>query len=398
MHNRMNEELSRRSMLQGTLGLGLAAQFHSPSVIPSAESGRPLVLIQLAGGNDGLSMIVPHGDDAYARARPRLGLLSSDVLDVDGYRGFSPSLPNLHRRFMDGGLGLVEGVGYPEPNRSHFESFEIWHAADLRGRTGADGWIGRLMQARFGKDVNANRVVHMGGKPPFSLYSKNHPAAAFSSPAGYRWVKGEPGPRALDEPKKKDNEALGFLRKSMHAARESSLALRAAVGRYKTPVDYPDDAFAAGLRNSAALLEADLGARVLSVELGGFDTHNNQAGRHRTLMERLDGGLAAFLMDLERFETGRRALVLVFSEFGRRVAENASGGTDHGCAAPMLVAGADVKPGLYGEHPSLSELDNGDLIFTTDFRRVYASAIESCFGVPSKIVLGEAFKPLPLFG
>lgn len=402
-HNRMmdNVGMDRRSLMRGALGLGglgLAAQMSPLAAMTPSDPGRTLVVIQLAGGNDGLNTVVPFEEDAYHKARPVLRVKPESVLKLDDYRGFSPFLPRLHKRYLDGGLAIVEGVGYPNPNRSHFKSFDIWHAASLAGKTSADGWLGRLMQARYGEDVKANRVVHMGDSLPYSVHSGKHPAAAFSSPAAYRWVNGGPATDAMERPKDQEREALAFLRKSMGAARKSSVALRSTAARYHTPIEYPEEPLGNSLRNCAAIIEAGIGTRILSVEQGEFDTHNNQAPRHRELLSTLDACLSPFLDDLQRSEAGRKTMVLVFSEFGRRVAENASGGTDHGCAGPLFVAGHDIRPGLYGKHPSLDELQDGDLIFNTDFRSVYATAIESCFGVPSRLVLGEEFPVLGLLG
>ena len=184
----------------------------------------------------------------------------------------------------------------------------------------------------------------------------------------------------------------------MREARDSSASIRAAVSRYRTPVEYPAEPFGDALRSIAALIEGRIGARVLSTELGGFDTHNDQASRHERLMGVLDEGLGAFLEDLQRTPAGRRAVVLVFSEFGRRVQENGSRGTDHGTAGPMLVAGPDLRGGLHGEHPSLEELDDGDLVHTTDFRSVYSAAIRRVFELDPRTVLGDSYPELALFG
>jgi uncharacterized protein (DUF1501 family) len=400
----MEHGLDRRVLLRGMGAAGtlaLARPFRPLPGLGADEDDRVLVLVQLGGGNDGLSTVVPHGDDAYGATRKSIRIDAADVLPIDEYRGLNPRLERLHARFQEGGLAIVEGVGYPEPNRSHFRSYEVWHTADARGRASGEGWIGRLCERAFGSDVQPNRVVHVGGKVPYSVYSTRHPASAFTTPAGYRWVKKDeeladldPGEERPDAPA--DDDALAFLRGKMREARASSADLRSAAVRYETPVEYPRGRFADDLHAAAALVNGGVGVRVVSVELTGFDTHNDQRRRHELLMETLDGGLAAFLDDLERTEVGRRALVLVFSEFGRRVAENGSRGTDHGCAGPMFVAGAHVKGGLFGEHPSLTELDAGDLVYTTDFRSVYAAAIEGCFDVAARDVLGASYPALPL--
>ncbi len=382
--------------------LARAGALSGLSVLPSfggapcgaRDDDRALVLIQLSGGNDGLSMVVPYGDDVYHAARKSTRWKADDVLKLDEYRGLNPALGRLRERYDNGGLAIVEGAGYPQPNRSHFKSLEIWHTADAGGRNAGDGWIGKLCAAEFGNDVAPNRVVHVGSNMPYSVQSTAHPAAAFTAPAGYRWIKNADSLAELDRNATGRDGALAFLREMTRDARASSAALRSAVLRYRTEADYPDDAFGENLRAAAALVNGGLGTRVISVELGGFDTHNAQRDRHQDLMETLDGGLTTFLDDLQRSEVGRRAIVVVFSEFGRRVAENGSGGTDHGCAGPMFVAGGRVAGGVYGAHPSLVELDEGDLVFTTDFRRVYAEAIRGCFACAPERVLGGTYASL----
>ncbi len=348
------------------------------------------MILQLSGGNDGLSTVVPYADDAYQKARRTLRFEERECLRLDDYRGFHPALERLHACFQEGNLALVEGVGYPRPNRSHFKSLEIWHTADPRGRSAGDGWVGRLCASAFGADARPNRVVHVGPDPSYAVHSSAHPAAVFSVPEIYRWVKNEGELERMEQDGESGSgeQALSFLRRRMREARDSSAAVRSAVARYATTVDYPGGSFGHSLRIAAALLDADIGTRVVSLELGGFDTHNDQRDRLGKLLRTLDQGLGAFLADLQRTESGRDTLVLVFSEFGRRVAENGSRGTDHGCAGPVFLAGAGVKGGLYGKHPSLIELDEGDLVHTTDFRSVYATAIEHVFGLDPATVLG----------
>lgn len=378
----------------GALGLGAPLAARNRRGAP-----RTLVLVQLSGGNDGLSTIVPYGDDAYGRARKETRVESREVLRIDELRGFHPELKALAARFQEGGLAVVEGVGYPAPNRSHFKSLDIWHAADRRGRSAGQGWIGRACEAAFGDSVDSLRVVHIGDQPPYSVYSTRHPASSFTIPQGYRWVANEAEVAQLvdDSAQRPEaNAALAHVRAMQEDALASSVAIRRAAFAYRPTVDFPSGPFGSSLRSAAALIHADLGCRVVSVELDGFDTHNDQRRRHDRQMTLLDEGLGAFLRDLEASEAGRNTVVLVFSEFGRRVAENGSRGTDHGCAGPVFVAGTPVKGGLLGAPPSLTELDRGDLVFTTDFRRVYATLLEQVFELDPAEVLGASFDPLPL--
>ena len=373
----------------------------SPPLGPPAAP-RTLLLLQLSGGNDGLSTLVPHGDDAYHAARPTLRMAADRLLRLDDYRALHPELVRLRKIFDAGQLAIVQGAGYPRPVRSHFKSMDIWHTADLRGRAAGEGWIGRLCGCAWADDDRPDRVVHVGASVPYSLHSGVHPPTAFVTPVSYRWAGsereveayGEAG--AMEEAREGEEGSLELLRRTLAEGQASSARVRRAAASYRTPVDYPADPFAAALRDVAALCNGGLGSRVFSVELGGFDTHTDQRNRHDTLMRRLDAALGAFLEDLARSEAGRELVVLAFSEFGRRLKENGSRGTDHGVAAPMLVAGARVKGGLYGKHPSLTDLDDGDLRHTVDFRAVYAVIVERWFAVEHERVLGERYEPPPL--
>ena len=404
--------LAASSVFAGALAMGGRA-FAMRARAFGAQARHPnrtLVLVELTGGNDGLSTVVPHADAAYHRARPTLRLAPKECLALDARRGLHPSLAGIHRLYQEGRVAIIDGAGYPSPVRSHFRSLEIWHGADLRGRAVGSGWIGRLCDSAWQEDHPAELVVHVGPRVPFSLSSNDHPPVALESPTGYQWFgdeveieayraageAAEEGAAAPEGSHAGRDDALARLRAVHSSASESSARIRHAVQAYSTPIEYSRDRLSASLRDIAAVIHADLGSRVLSTNLASFDTHADQADTQAALLHRLDDGLTAFLADLQRSEAGRETIVLVYSEFGRRLAENASRGTDHGKAGPMFVLGAGVRGGLFGRAPALDELDDGDPVFTTDFRSVYATVIERWFGASAKSVLGEDFATLEL--
>lgn len=391
--------LAGGARLAGLFALAGAARVRVVLGAPASRDAK-LVLLQLTGGNDGLSMLVPYAHDEYHRARKQTRIDAEEVLRLDEEVGLHPALGRLRARFDDGGLAIVQGVGYPEPSRSHFRSLDVWHTADPLGRRLHDGWIGRAGQELWGRDYDPDRVVHVGSSVPFSLHSRACPPVSFVSPETYRFLG--VGEALEDVVGASDGEpasspALEHVRRVFRDAARSSDALRGAVRAYRARVEYPADALGAALRTAAALLDGPVPCRVVALELGGFDTHVGQRREHDQLMRRLDAGLGAFLDDLAGSEAGKGLVVMVYSEFGRRVAENGSGGTDHGTAAPVLLAGGAVRGGLYGPHPSLQELDDGDLRFRTDFRSLYAGIVERCFELPHERVLGARFPMLELF-
>jgi uncharacterized protein (DUF1501 family) len=358
---------------------------------------RTLVLLQLTGGVDALSVLVPHGDDAYARAREATRIEAGEVLRLDERVGLHARLPGLYALHGQGRLALIEGVGYPVPSRSHFKSLDVWHTADLGGRHAGEGWIGRLCGLSLGSRRERDGVVHIGPRPPYSLHSSTHPPISFTAPESYDWFGDDADlTRLAGEGTGGTADSLAFLRGMLRDARASSVAVRGATERHRPRVTYPGSALARDLRAAAALIHAELGVRVVSVELGGFDTHSDQRATLERLLSELDGALKAFLGDLDSSAAGRATLVLCFSEFGRRLAENGSRGTDHGAAGLMLALGHEVRGGLYGAPPSLTELDDGDPVHTTDFRSAYATAIEHCFGLAHERVLGLSY-PLLAF-
>ena len=410
---------TRRSFLKATLGsAGLVSlapfvpQFLLTASARAAEQRGEtiLVVIQLSGGNDGLNTVIPYADDAYRRGRPSLGIAVDRVLKVNDYVGLHPSMRGFEQLLQNGKLGIIQGVGYPNPDRSHFSSMDIWHTARPRkdattaATHRATGWLGRLLDAHT-KPGNASAGdvpgLHLGaGQLPLALVGDQPRVASIGALDGFKLNVGENADlrRAINSAAsaRRDgaDELLEFLQRGASAALRSSQQVQEAIGTYKTSATYPETELAQRLKTVAQLIDAGLKTRVYYVELAGFDTHANQANVHANLLTELSDAVSAFVSDLDEHGHGRRVLTMTFSEFGRRVRENASQGTDHGAAAPMFVAGGSVKPGLIGKHPSLTDLDEDDLKFTTDFRGVYASVLKDWLHVSPEAVLGAAFDPI----
>jgi uncharacterized protein (DUF1501 family) len=402
----------RRQFLKTGL-FGLGAALLGPQPFLNLAYGAPLtgdepilVVVQLSGGNDGLSMVVPHGDDAYYRARQQTAIGRKEVVKLDGHVGLHPFLAPLKPLYDGGKLAIVQGVSYPNPNRSHFKSMDIWQAANLDGDRVGTGWIGRAVDRIHPDETSPNLMVSVGRSVPLALAGEKHKPVAFA-PGGraYEGVADAPAPMCEPCPECAGRAAADakaqeeFLRQVAADAKVSSKKMVEAAARYKPRGTYPGGPLAAQLRLVAALIAGKLDSRVFYVQQGGYDTHTTQRNRHDNNMKQLGEALAAFHADLDAQGLARRVTVLTFSEFGRRVKENASGGTDHGVAGPMFLLGNRVQGGLHGKHPSLTDLDNGDLKMTTDFRSVYASVIEDWLGAKDAApVLGGKFPKLPLIG
>lgn len=394
----------RRSLLVGGVTifggmylLGRAARAQEQRGDKNSKGApRTLLLLELNGGNDGLSCVVPYGDDAYHRARSRVGFKPAEVLKIDDYRGLHPNLKKLRGVYGEGKMAIIEGAGYPNPNHSHFTSQDIWHTARATGRASGDGWIGRTLASMYGTETQIPHAVHVGQTLPFALKSTTHPVVCFDEPPAYRWVSNadsivEASTRA---PAMGGDSPLSRIRSIARNAKQSSEDVRRAAGAYKPRVEYKNETLSQDLRTVAALLQGGIGCRVLSVTQKGYDTHENQRYQHDMLMSELDNGLSTFLEDVRGTEAGDNLVVLVFSEFGRRVEDNASMGTDHGTAGPMFMVGSPVKGGLYGKHPSLETLVEGDLVHTTDFRTVYSTVLQHWFALDSEPILGGKYEAI----
>jgi uncharacterized protein (DUF1501 family) len=407
---------SRRTFLKSTLaastlvsmGARTIPGFLGQSALAAAEKpgDRVLVVVQLLGGNDGLNTVVPHGLDGYVRNRRALRLPAGQIHKITGEIGLHPSMGQMAKLVEGGKLAVVQGVGYPNPDRSHFRSMEIWETA--RVETGAleTGWLGRAVDASPAKVGEDARALHVGSRSlPLALKAKRTEVPSVASLEQYRLqLTGDASARqaerdALDQVARldrgSDDPLLGFLRRSTLTAYDSSKRLEQLVPS-KGESKYPAYGLAKRLEMVAQIIKAGFGTRIYYTSLDGFDTHANQLGTHAALLNELSDSIAAFHADLAAAGHADRVALLSFSEFGRRVRENASLGTDHGAAAPVLLVGPVAKAGLVGDHPSLEMLDDGDLKHHTDFRRVYAELLEGWLGCPSEPVLGTGFKPLGL--
>jgi uncharacterized protein (DUF1501 family) len=400
---------TRRQFLSTAAGTSLVSL--SP-VVPNfllrasaAEDKRSgenvLVVVQLSGGNDGLNTVVPFGDDEYYKNRSTLAIGRNQIHKIDDYVGFHPAMNGFSELLEAGQLGVVQGVGYPNPNRSHFESMDIWHTCQRKKGSRPTGWLGRYLDASqqdAGHDVPG---LHLGGEEqPLALAGESIHIPSVRSFERFR-LRDLDALRvretiAADAAKKADDDLLGFVRSSAVSAIGASRRVESALKQYKTDVTYPGTDLAKKMKTIAQLIDAGLSTRVYYVSLGGFDTHANQEAAHAALVGELSGAVTAFINDVTAHGHGKRVMVMSFSEFGRRVKENASRGTDHGAGAPMFIAGSKVKAGLIGKHPSMTDLQIGDLKHHTDFRQVYAAILKGWLGWKSNEILRGEYKPISI--
>jgi uncharacterized protein (DUF1501 family) len=408
---------SRRDFLaRGLYGIGVGAGLplvlSRTSVALAAQAlqgtsvekhpNRILVVVELSGGNDGLNTVVPFGDPAYFRARPKLAIKESEAIRIADGLGFHPSMVGFERLYKDGRLAVVHGCGYDHPSLSHFSSMGYWHTGVPNGGEPL-GWLGRLADRTF--DARArNTIVNLGTSQSLAVRSLQHSPLVFDDPARFRREGSDDEKRALADlslKRETSNPTLQFLSSTAQNATESSDVVRRAASAYRTPIDYGQGGGLAGnLQRVAALIAAALPTRLYYVTYAGnsFDTHVQQADLHTRLLMYTADAVRGFMDDMKRLGRGDDVAMMIFTEFGRRVEENGSLGTDHGTATPMFVVGQAVTGGFYGRHPSLTDLDDGNMKMTTDFRRVYATMIKEWLGYdrPDEVLKGK-FDSLGVF-
>jgi uncharacterized protein (DUF1501 family) len=411
---------SRRDFLaRGLYGIGLGAGLPvflsrtTAALTAQALQGtsmerhpeRILVVLELSGGNDGLNTVVPHGDPAYYRARPRIGIPAKEVLKVTDTFGFHPSMVGFERLYKDGRMAVVHGCGYDHPSLSHFSSMSYWHTG-VPNAGEPLGWLGRLADDHL-DSKSRNLIVNIGTSQSLAVRSGKHSPLVFDDPARFRRDGTDDEKKVLAQfgaeasAPSASNTTLDFLTSTARNAADSSDFVRQASSAYRTPVDYGiGNAFGGGLQRVAALIAAGMKTRLYYVSYQGnaFDTHVQQGDVHSRLLMYTADAVRAFMEDIARLGRADDVAVMMFTEFGRRVEENGSLGTDHGTATPMFLFGKHVKAGFYGQPPSLTDLDDGNLKMTTDFRRVYATMIQEWLGYDHpEAVLKARFETLRAF-
>jgi uncharacterized protein (DUF1501 family) len=409
------------SFLANTFAVLQADAADSATQIATGRDSTILIVLQMAGGNDGLNTVVPYANDFYQDARPKIRLSGNDVLKINDQVGLHPNLDSFKELYDNGNLAIIQGVGYPNPNRSHFRSTEIWQTATDSNRYGKYGWIGKYFDnACSGCDPTVG--VNIGRQMPQAFAAKKPKGVSLDNPANYRFMSPEGTEqsfRKMNQPDENmadafvdDNSggtigaisghahhsgsALDFLERTALDAQVSSDKIRAISNKVENKAVYPGSPLANALKLVARLIGGGLPTRIFYVSQGGYDTHTNQVPTQDRLLKDLGDSVHAFVEDMRAQGNMQRVLVMTFSEFGRRMAENANGGTDHGAAAPMFIIGEKVKAGLLGKYPSLApdDLVNGDLKYTVDFRSVYAGVLEGWLKTPSAPILGKKFEPL----
>lgn len=419
----------REFLATGLKGAGLlAASAFVPSFVirtaaatGAASDSSIIVVVQLSGGNDGLNTVIPFADDLYAKARPTLRLPGDQTLKLTDHLGLHPALTPFKAEYDAGRMAIVQNVGYPNPNRSHFRSMEIWHTgADDTAPRQVEGWIGRYFDAQCaGADPHklpGEIGVSLGKVMPQAFRNRSNVGLAVSDPNTFQWnpsgdtatfakvqerifekinqpaaPAGTMNMQSLGGITGSEPETIDFLRHTAMNAVVAGDSIRAILRHEKNRGKYPDGQLASQLQMVARLIAGDFPSRVYYVTQGGYDTHADQLYHHQRLLTDFSVSLGAFLDDLRKQKTSDRVTVLAFSEFGRRVAENGSKGTDHGAAAPMFLFGENIKGGLHGQPPDLADLVDGDVKHKIDFRQVYASLLENWLGVPAKQILGQQF-------
>lgn len=405
-------KINRRELLQkGMAGLGIAGlsgTIMAPSLFSQAAQAaavarandKILVILELSGGNDGLNTVVPYGDDAYYRHRPNIGLPKDDLRILDNHFGLNGGMSGFERLYKDGKMAIVHGCGYENPSYSHFTSMAYWHTA--APNSGNEfGWVGRLADD-MAPDAPANYMVNIAARQSLAVRSQTHVPVVFDQPERFSreaFFEEKEELELVHDVGDVENSSRQYLLNIARSANDASALVRQAWSNYSSPIDYGVNSL--DLPKVVSLIDAGMPTKLyyVSYRNNAFDTHVFQNNVHRRLLTYTSDAVSAFVQDLERIGRADDVMLMVFSEFGRRVPENVSLGTDHGAANNMFVIGNQVKGGHYGELPSLTELNPEDnLAYTTDFRRVYQTVIDGWLGHQSNDgLLNGRFQSFDMF-
>jgi len=391
----------------GLLGFGatvpnfLAKTAHAaPMANTKGAKDTILVVVQLTGGNDGLNTVIPFADAEYAKLRPTLKIARDQVLKLNDSIGLHPSMTGFAELHQDNALCVVQGVGYPNPSQSHFRSMDIWQAGSTADEL-TEGWIGKALKGM--KNAPSFHIAAGNESAPLALNGAPARVPSITTLQDFQLKTASATGNEMTDQRKLiertsmptgQGNLLDFVQRTAVNTYASSQRLQELAKNYVPKVTYPQTTLANRLQLAAQLIDAEIGARIFYVSIDGFDTHANQATGHANLLTQVSDAITAFYKDMSARGHKDRLMVLTFSEFGRRAGENGSRGTDHGSGAPMFLVGGKVQNGLVGAHPSLTKLEDGNLVHAIDFRQVYAGILDSWLGVDSKSVLGKDYKPV----
>jgi uncharacterized protein (DUF1501 family) len=402
---------NRANFLKTTVGAMAAAPVMPHILLNSALAEKAqaltstdpiLVVIQLAGGNDGLNTIVPYGSDLYYQDRPTIGVPRDKVIPIDNMVGFNPNLSGLKSLYDKGKVAILEDVGYPNSSRSHFEGSQIWETADTT-TTQSTGWLGRWLDASLSSNSSPLSAIAIGAQLPMTLLARSAPVTAIQSVDTFKFLVDHTNSQLILSAYDRmygpaDNSLppyMGIIRAGGADAATGVADLQAVNTKYTPSLKYPATTLGLELQFVAQMIMANLGTRVFHVSLGGFDDHVAEVNTHANLLKQFGDAVNAFYTDMEAQGKADQVVMMTFSEFGRRVKQNAGLGTDHGTASPLFVMGGKVKGGYFGTDPSLTNLDsNGDLLFGIDFRSVYATILDRWLNTNPDTILGGSFERL----
>jgi uncharacterized protein (DUF1501 family) len=392
--------MDRRAFLRNTSLASTAAlvpnfvRAFRPGRLFNSRSEKILIVVQLSGGNDGLNTVIPYQNDLYYQLRPRLAIEAAEVLKLEDGLGLNPSMSALRELYDQGYVSILNNVGYPNPDRSHFRSMDIWHTASDSDSYLSTGWIGRYLDHQCTGCEAPHHVIELDDSTSLALKGETRSGFAMNDPRQLKKTTDNPFLKAVTRhPPDNSNENLDFLYKTLIDTQSSAdyLFKQSRVARSST--QYPAGPFGKSLKQISELLTADTDTRIYYTSLGGFDTHVNQRNKQDSLLKQYAEGMKALVTDLKQNGLLNDVLILTFSEFGRRVKQNASNGTDHGTANNVFVIGGGLnQPGIHNTGPNLSDLDQGDLKYQIDFRQLYATVLEDWLNADATAVLGRKFK------
>ena len=367
--------------------------FEKPASVPPGN--KVVVVIQFSGGNDGLNTVIPVRNDIYYKSRPRLGIKKTDALSVTDDAALNPALTAFRDLYDDGNLGILNSVGYPNPNRSHFRSMDIWQSASTSEQYLYSGWLGRYLDAQCKGCGKPTQALEIDDMLSLSLKGELQKGLAFKDPAKLYKSSNEKLFKDLSNAHTSAEPALDYLYKTMGDTLNSADYIFKQSKLHSSSHTYPATEMGKNLKTISSLIMSDINTKVYYVSLGSFDTHINQDNQQKRLFTELNGAIKAFTSDLKLNNRFEDVLIMTFSEFGRRVAQNASNGTDHGTANNMFfISGGLKQKGLLNAMPNLADLNDGDLKHTVDFKEVYATVLNHWLGANDNLILGKNYKKM----